>query len=207
MSGRPQRIVIATGNRGKLREIRALLAGEPVEIVAQSDLGVSPAPETGNTFVDNALEKARHAARRTGLPAIADDSGLVVPALDGEPGVRSARYAGEDASDGDNNDKLLRELDGIDDRRAWFECAAVFVRDADDSEPLIAEARWHGVIATAPRGEGGFGYDPIFFVPDYGCTSAELPPGKKNELSHRGQAIRALARLIVERRGTNREAS
>lgn len=196
MAANARRIVIATGNAGKLREIRALLDETGFEIVPQASLGIEPAPETGDTFLANALQKARHAAMLAGLAAIADDSGLVVPALDGEPGVRSARYAGEDATDRANNEKLLAELDGIDDLRAHFHCAAVYVRTADDPAPLVAEASWHGVITGEPSGSGGFGYDPLFFVPDYGCTSAELPAATKNELSHRGRAVRELARRI-----------
>lgn len=186
------RIVIATGNRGKLREIASLLADLGLEVVAQADLGVEPPEETGTTFVENALQKARHAARETGLPAIADDSGLVVAALDGRPGVWSARYAGPGADDSANNARLLRELDGVRDRRAYFHCAAVFVRDAQDPNPIVAEASWHGEIAETEAGAGGFGYDPLFRVPGRGCTSAELTAAEKNELSHRGQAMRAL---------------
>ncbi|MDH4109461.1 MAG: RdgB/HAM1 family non-canonical purine NTP pyrophosphatase [Gammaproteobacteria bacterium] len=186
------KIVIATGNRGKLREIASLLADLGVEVVAQADLGVAPPEETGTTFVENALQKARHAARATGLPAIADDSGLVVAALDGRPGVWSARYAGPAADDAANNAKLLRELEGVRDRSAHFHCAAVFVRDENDPEPVITEASWHGEIAAAEEGTGGFGYDPLFRVPGRGCTSAELTAEEKNALSHRGQAMRAL---------------
>ena len=186
------RIVIATGNRGKLREIASLLADLELEVVAQADLGVEPPEETGTTFVENALQKARHAARETGLPAIADDSGLVVAALEGRPGVWSARYAGPGADDAANNARLLRELDGVRDRRAYFHCAAVLVRDAEDPDPIVAEASWHGEIAETEAGAGGFGYDPLFRVPGCGCTSAELTSTEKNELSHRGQAMRAL---------------
>ena len=186
------RIVIATGNRGKLREIASLLADLGLEVVAQADLGVEPPEETGTTFVENALQKARHAARETGLPAIADDSGLVVAALEGRPGVWSARYAGPGADDAANNARLLRELDGVRDRRAYFHCAAVLVRDAEDPDPIVAEASWHGEIAETEAGAGGFGYDPLFRVPGRGCTSAELTSTEKNELSHRGQAMRAL---------------
>jgi len=186
------KIVIATGNRGKLREIASLLADLELEVVAQADLGVEPPEETGTTFVENALQKARHAARETGLPAIADDSGLVVAALEGRPGVWSARYAGPGADDAANNARLLRELDGVRDRRAYFHCAAVLVRDAEDPDPIVAEASWHGEIAETEAGAGGFGYDPLFRVPGRGCTSAELTSTEKNELSHRGQAMRAL---------------
>lgn len=197
MTAAGQRIVIATGNAGKLREIGALLASLDVSLVRQSELGVAPAAETAGSFTGNALQKARHAAAATGLPAIADDSGLVVNALDGRPGVHSARYAGEDASDGDNLDKLLSELQDVEDRSAFFHCAAVFVRGADDDDPVVVEASWHGEITTTRRGSGGFGYDPVFFLPEQGCTSAELPPERKNELSHRGQAFRGLATRLA----------
>lgn len=197
MSTDKRRVVIATGNPGKLAEIDALLGGLGLKLVAQSALGVAPAAETGSTFLDNALLKARHASARTGLPAIADDSGLLVEALDGRPGVLSARYAGPDASDEENVDKLLSELMGVDDRAARFHCAAVYVRSADDATPVVAEASWHGSITTERKGGGGFGYDPVFHVPDCGCTSAELPAGRKNELSHRGQAFRRLAELVA----------
>ncbi|MEM9208942.1 MAG: RdgB/HAM1 family non-canonical purine NTP pyrophosphatase [Pseudomonadota bacterium] len=194
------RVVIATGNPGKLREIVALLGEQNFACIAQSELGVRPGPETGVTFVENALQKARHAAARTGLPAIADDSGIVVDALEGRPGVYSARYAGEGASDEDNVDKLLAELGDVDERAAHFHCAAVFIRHTDDPEPVIAEASWYGTITRERHGSGGFGYDPVFHVPACGCTSAELAPAKKNELSHRGLAFRRLAqRLAVAR--------
>ncbi|MDX1481235.1 MAG: RdgB/HAM1 family non-canonical purine NTP pyrophosphatase [Woeseiaceae bacterium] len=193
MSAATQRIVIATGNAGKLREIAALLGSLDVSLVRQSELGVSPAAETADSFTGNALQKARHAAAATGLAAIADDSGLVVEALGGRPGIHSARYAGVGASDEENLDKLLRELQGIDDRSAYFHCAAVYLRNADDEDPVVVEASWPGEITTARRGSGGFGYDPVFFVPELGCTSAELSADRKNQLSHRGQAFRELA--------------
>jgi len=192
-----RKVVIATGNPGKLVELDSLLEGLGMEFVAQSELGVDGAEETGTTFVENALIKARHAAACTGLPAIADDSGIVVDALDGRPGVYSARYAGVGASDADNLDKLLEELDGVADRAAHFQCAAVYVPPDESREPLVAEASWHGVITTERRGAGGFGYDPVFFLPEFGCTSAELPRERKNELSHRGQAFRALKLLLA----------
>lgn len=191
-------IVIATGNAGKLREIESLLGGLDVTIVAQTTLGVQPAEETGTTFVDNALQKARHAARVTGLPAVADDSGLVVGALGGRPGVYSARYAGFAASDEDNVDKLLEALEGAADRDAYFHCAAVYVRDADDPKPIVAEASWHGSISTERRGSGGFGYDPVFYDPKLGCNSAELSHEQKNARSHRGKALRLLARSLAD---------
>jgi XTP/dITP diphosphohydrolase len=196
VSGSKRNIVIATGNPGKLRELAELLAEYGAEVVAQSELGITPAEETGSTFVENALQKARHASRASGLPAIADDSGLIVDALDGRPGVFSARYAGPEATDRQNIDKLLLELEGVADRRARFHCAAVYVRDGDDPDPLVAEGSWHGVIATEPSGEGGFGYDPVFFDPEEGCTSAELTAAEKNARSHRGKAMRELMRLL-----------
>ena len=176
--------------------MRVLLAGLGFDVVAQGELGVSPPEETGSTFSENALLKARYASGETGLPAIADDSGLVVAALDGRPGLYSARYAGENASDTENVDKLLRELGDSDDRAAYFHCAVSFVRSSDDREPLVAEASWHGSIARARRGSGGFGYDPVFFVPETGCHSAELDAEDKNRRSHRGQALKQLYALL-----------
>jgi XTP/dITP diphosphohydrolase len=192
----PTKIVMATGNAGKIREIARLLDGLGVRIVAQSALGVPDADETGATFADNSLIKAQHAAAATGLPAIADDSGLSVDALDGAPGVRSARYAG-DAGDEANNDKLLRALDGVEDRGAAFHCAATYV--APGEEPLIATGEWRGEILHARRGDGGFGYDPLFFVPECGCSSAELDPDEKNRRSHRGQALRKLVQMLEQK--------
>lgn len=191
-------IVIATGNAGKLREIEALMGPLGLSFIAQGDLGVSPGPETADSFVGNALQKARHAAAATGLPVIADDSGIVVPALDGRPGIYSARYAGVDASDQANLDKLLAEMHGIDQRAAYFHCAAVYLRDANDSDPIVAEASWHGDITQACQGTGGFGYDPVFWLSEHGCTSAELPAEEKNRLSHRGQAFRQLAERLSD---------
>lgn len=191
------RIVIATGNPGKLRELDEMLGGLGIEVVAQSTLGIAPGAETGDTFVDNALQKARHAASLSGLPAIADDSGLVVEALDGAPGIYSARYAGPGASDEENVDKLLRELEPHDHRDAYFHCAAVFVRAADDPAPLVAEASWHGSISRARSGTGGFGYDPVFLVPELGRHSAELSAAEKNARSHRGKAVAALVEQLA----------
>ncbi len=199
MAAPAETVVIATGNPGKLREMRVLLEGLGVDVVAQSELGVEPPEETGATFVENALQKARHAAAATGLPAIADESGLVVPSLGGAPGVYSARYAGPDATDEQNLQKLLDAMAGSTERDAYFHCAAVFVQAADDPEPLIAEASWHGAITTEPRGSGGFGYDPVFYDPASGKNSAELSAGQKNARSHRGQALRALAELLHRR--------
>ena len=191
----PPKIVMATGNPGKIREIAALLAPLGAEIVAQSEFGVSSADETGDSFEANALIKARHAAEATGLPAIADDSGLCVDALDGRPGVHSARYAGEGATDAMNVDKLLQALDGVDDRGAGFQCVALFV-EPGDGRVVSAHGEWRGSILTERRGEGGFGYDPVFLDPDSGRASAELTPEEKNARSHRGQALRELALLL-----------
>jgi XTP/dITP diphosphohydrolase len=196
LSKLPKKIVMATGNPGKIREIERLLDGLGVEIVAQSALGVSDADETGTTFAENSLIKARHAADATGLPAIADDSGLSVDALGGAPGVYSARYAG-DAGDEANNAKLLGALDGVEDRGAAFHCVATYV--APGEEALVASADWRGEILRAQQGDGGFGYDPLFFVPECGCSSAELPPEEKNRRSHRGQALRKLVKMLKQK--------
>ncbi len=193
---RPARIVLATGNAGKVREMQSHLEGAGVEVVAQSAFDLPEAVEDAPTFVENALIKARHAARLTGLPAVADDSGLVVPALGGAPGVRSARYAGVGASDADNVDKLLAELAGVSDRRAWFQCAMVYLAHPDDPTPVIAEGRWTGWIAERPVGSGGFGYDPVFLIAPDGPTAAQLEPQEKHRLSHRGQALRALLQRL-----------
>jgi len=193
----PDKIVLATGNPGKVREIRRILGELGVEVVPQTELGVGDADETGSSFVENALIKARHASLMTGLPAIADDSGLVVDALDGRPGVYSARYSGADATDESNIDKLLRELAGVPDdkRTAAFHCCAVYV-STDDSTSLVAEGRWPGRILAERRGAGGFGYDPVFLDPECGRTAAELGPELKNALSHRGKALTALAGML-----------
>ncbi|UCG74400.1 MAG: RdgB/HAM1 family non-canonical purine NTP pyrophosphatase [Chromatiales bacterium] len=197
------RVVLATGNEGKRRELEALLGGD-WELVAQSTLGVEPVEETGSTFRDNALLKARHASAATGLPAIADDSGLEVDALDGAPGVYSARYAGADADDAANNAKLLAALADLpaDRRGARFRCVMVFVRGPDDPEPLIADCSWEGRIATAARGAGGFGYDPLFVDPESGRHSAQLTADEKNARSHRGQAARQLRDQLLGRHGS-----
>lgn len=197
-AGTDDRVVVATGNQGKVRELGAALAPLGLRLVAQSDLHVAPAPEVAATFVENALAKARHAAAETGLPALADDSGLVVPALGGAPGVRSARYAGASATDAQNNAKLLAALDGVDARDAFFFCALVFLTSAADPTPRIATGRWHGEIVAAARGAGGFGYDPHFWLPALGKTAAELTLRAKNDLSHRGQACRALAAQLAD---------
>jgi len=194
-----RRIVVATGNRGKLTEIRDILAGTGIELIAQSELGISDADETGATFVENALIKARHASRASGLPALGDDSGICVDALGGAPGLISARYAGPHGDSAANIAKLLGALEGIEDaqRSAHFHCTIVLLRSADDPAPLIAEGRWHGRILHAPRGTQGFGYDPIFFDPALGKGAAELDPDVKNRISHRGQALARLQTLIA----------
>jgi XTP/dITP diphosphohydrolase len=193
------RLVLASGNAGKLRELAALLAPLDFELVPQGALGIGAVPETGVTFLDNALLKARHAARAAQLPALADDSGLEVDALGGGPGVRSARYAGRSADDAANLARLLQELAGIPEPRrgARYQCVLVLVRAADDTAPLIARGTWEGSIALSARGSGGFGYDPVF-VPAGGTrTAAELPAGEKNAVSHRGQALRALVAALA----------
>lgn len=191
----PDKIVAATSNAGKLREFNRLLADLGIEVVPQSAFGVPDADETGATFAENSLIKALHAARLTGLPAIADDSGIVVDALDGRPGVYSARYAGPGASDDANVDKLLEDMAGVTDRAAAFHCVVTYVCDPD-ADPVVAEGVWHGQLLQERRGSGGFGYDPIFLDPESGVASAELSPEQKNARSHRGIALRNLvARL------------
>lgn len=190
------KLVVATGNPGKLREIAQILAPLNIEALAQSAFSIADADEPHPTFVENALAKARHASLCTGLPALADDSGICVAALHGAPGVRSARYAsqaGEPKSDARNNAKLLEALHGIDNRAAHYVCVIALVRRADDPRPIIAEAEWHGEIVRKARGAGGFGYDPLFLIPDLGKTGAEIAPEEKNRISHRG---RALAKLV-----------
>jgi XTP/dITP diphosphohydrolase len=187
-----ERLVLASNNEGKLREFRRLFAPLSVEVLAQSELGISETDEPHFTFLENALVKARHASAHAGLPALADDSGLCVRALGGAPGVQSARYAGEPRSDARNNAKLIADLAGVADRHAHYACVLVLVRRSDDPEPVVAEGKWHGSIVDAPRGTGGFGYDPHFLDAATGLTGAELPLARKNELSHRGKAIRAL---------------
>ncbi len=198
-----QKIVLASGNAGKIKEIQALLTGHP--IVPQSLFNVVEAEETGTTFVENAIIKARNAALHCHLPAIADDSGLVVDALNGAPAVYSARYAGVGASDFDNNQKLLHALKDVPEsqRTARFVCVMVFMEHADDPLPIIAQGSWEGRILTEAAGGNGFGYDPLFFVPDYHCTSAQLSPELKNTLSHRGIALRTLVDAIKMREISN----
>lgn len=188
------RIVVASGNAGKLAEFNRLLGDAGLEFIAQGELGVGDIEETGLTFVENALLKARHAATATGLPALADDSGLCVDALDGAPGLYSARYAGEPSDAQRNIDKLLAALEAVPDpaRRAHFHCTLVLLHHPRDPRPLIAQGEWHGTVLRARRGEGGFGYDPLFLDPDTGLTAAELDPATKNRISHRGQALALL---------------
>lgn len=189
-----QKVVLATGNAGKVRELANLLADFGFDVVAQTELNVESVEETGLTFIENAILKARHAAKVTGLPALADDSGLAVDALGGAPGIYSARYAGEDASDQQNLDKLLQALKEVPDekRQAQFHCVLVYMRHAEDPTPLVFHGRWPGVITHEPAGQGGFGYDPIFYVPSEGKTAAELTRDEKSAISHRGQALKLL---------------
>ncbi len=188
------KIVLASSNAGKVREINKLFSGCGIEVVPQSEFNVPDVPETGTTFVENAIIKARHAAERTGLPAIADDSGIEVDALNARPGVYSARYAGEGASDTDNNNKMLEELSNTPEaeRTARYQCLIVFMRDHTDPVPIITQGSWEGRILDAPRGEGGFGYDPIFYVPTHDCSGGELELEEKNKISHRAQALNAM---------------
>lgn len=185
-------LVLATGNPGKVNELANMLSPLNINVLPQSDFNVGEVAETGTTFVENAIIKARHAAKITGMPAIADDSGLEVDGLNGAPGVYSARFAGESASDQDNIDKLLNELADNPNRKARFWCVLVLMRHADDPTPLICSASWEGEITQTQNGEGGFGYDPVFFVKEQNCTSAELTKEQKNAVSHRGQALKKL---------------
>ncbi len=189
-------IVLASGNPGKKKEIEELLEPFGTRVVTQSELGITEAEEPYETFFENALAKARHAAFATRLPALADDSGICVDALGGAPGVHSARYAGEPRSDARNNEKLLFELKNESNRAAHYVCVLVLVRGPGDTDPLVAQAEWHGEIAHSPRGTNGFGYDPYFLVPGLGKTAAELAPEYKNRLSHRGQALAKLLELL-----------
>ncbi|HYP68789.1 MAG TPA: RdgB/HAM1 family non-canonical purine NTP pyrophosphatase [Thiobacillaceae bacterium] len=193
-----QKLVIASGNPGKLREIGEILGPLGFEVLPQSDFAVPECPEPHVTFIENCLAKARHASLHTGLPALADDSGICVEALNGAPGVYSARYGGDPRSDQRNNEKLVAALRGQANRRAHYYCVIVLVRHADDPEPLIAEGRWHGEIIDSPRGGGGFGYDPYFYVSALGRTGAELAPNEKNSISHRGKALRALVEKLKD---------
>jgi XTP/dITP diphosphohydrolase len=195
-----KKLILASGNAGKLREIQAILGPLGCEVLTQAELGIADAEEPHLTFIENALAKARHAAERAGLPALADDSGVCAIALGGEPGVHSARYAGNSAGreerDARNNDKLVAALAACTDRRAYYYCAMVLVRRAADPQPLIGEGYWWGEISGEARGRNGFGYDPHFYLPELGRTAAELDPEQKNRLSHRGQALRQLVEKL-----------
>ncbi|MEH6578298.1 MAG: XTP/dITP diphosphatase [Amphritea sp.] len=192
------KIVLASGNKGKLAEFNQVLEELGVSVVPQAEFQVPDADETGLSFVENAILKARHACKLTGLPALADDSGLEVDALQGAPGIYSARFAGEGATDADNNRKLLQLLEGTNNaqRSARFRCVLVYMRHADDPTPLICQGTWEGRILTTPQGDNGFGYDPLFLIPELDKASAQLPPEQKNQLSHRGQAVKELIKLI-----------
>ncbi len=191
-----KKIVIASNNAGKLREIGQILAPLGIEAHPQGDCGVPECPEPHVTFVENCIAKAHHASAHTGLPALADDSGICVDALNGAPGVYSARYSGEPKSDQRNNEKLIAALQGVANRRAHYYCVMVYVRYADDPQPIVCEGEWHGEIIDTPRGEGGFGYDPYFLLPQFGKTGAELSADDKNGISHRGIALRALVERL-----------
>jgi XTP/dITP diphosphohydrolase len=191
-----KKIVIASNNAGKLREIGQILAPLGIQAHPQGDFGVPECPEPHVTFVENCIAKARHASAHTGLPALADDSGICVDALNGAPGVYSARYAGEPKSDQRNNEKLIAALQGQANRKAHYYCVMVYVRYPDDPQPLICEGEWHGEVIDAPRGNGGFGYDPYFYLPEFGKTGAELSAAEKNGISHRGIALRALVERL-----------
>lgn len=192
-------LILASNNAGKLRELNALLAPLAITLKTQRELAIPDAEETGLSFVENALIKARHAARLSGLPALADDSGLEVDALNGAPGIYSARFAGPGASDAANNERLLQQLAGVPDaqRTARYQCVLVLMRHAADPTPLICQASWQGLILSAPRGEGGFGYDPLFWLDEHGCSAAELEATLKNQLSHRAQALRQLRQQLA----------
>lgn len=194
-----ERIVLASNNAGKVREINQLLSSQRIEVIPQQEFGVTEVEETSLTFVENAIVKARHAAQCSGLAAIADDSGIEVDALGGAPGIYSARFAGPRCDDRENNLKLLSELKGIPrpQRTARFQCLLVYLRSADDPTPIICQGTWEGLILSEPAGANGFGYDPLFWVPDYACSSAQLRPELKNRLSHRGQALRKLLAALT----------
>jgi len=192
-----KKLVIASNNPGKLREFQAMLAPLGIEVLTQEQLGISEAEEPHCTFIENALAKARHVSRESSLPALADDSGICVTALGGAPGVYSARYAGDNPkSDTRNNEKLLHEMQGVADRRAHYYCVLVLMHHADDPQPVIAEGEWHGEIAQQERGEGGFGYDPLFWLPQFGRMSAELKPEEKAQISHRALALKILLQKL-----------
>jgi len=199
-----QKIILASGNAGKLREFQQLLATCGFSVLPQSDFNVSNADETGLTFVENAIIKARHACTHTSLPAIADDSGIEVDALNGRPGIYSARYSGLNAEDADNNAKLLQELAQVpsEKRTARYHCVLAFMRHAEDPTPILCHGTWEGVILTEARGEGGFGYDPLFFVPTHNCAAAEMDKAEKNRISHRGKAMAELLEKIQQQLST-----
>lgn len=192
------KLVLASDNAGKLKEFAQLLAPLGIEIVPQASLQVPPCAEPHISFIENALEKARHASRVTGLPALADDSGICVPALGGAPGVYSARYAGEPRSDAANNQKLLKDMAGQADQSAYYYCVLVLLRHAHDPQPMIADGRWYGQLCAEAKGEAGFGYDPHFLLPELGLTAAQLPASQKNQLSHRAQALRSLLAMLAQ---------
>ncbi|MBJ2146765.1 XTP/dITP diphosphatase [Vibrio sp. IB15] len=194
------KIVLATGNQGKVREMAGILSEFGFDVVAQSEFNVSEVAETGTTFIENAIIKARHAAKETGLPAIADDSGLEVDFLKGAPGIYSARYSGEGATDKQNIEKLLDAMQGVEvaKRTARFHCVLVLMRHENDPTPLVCHGKWEGQILTEEHGENGFGYDPVFFVPEENCASAELEPSRKKQLSHRGKALASLFEALKE---------
>ena len=198
-SHRGEQIVLASNNAGKVREINQLLASQQIQVVPQSEFGVPEAEETGLSFVENAILKARNAAQHSGLAAIADDSGIEVDALRGAPGIYSARFAGPGASDAANLERLLKRLQGVPEaeRSARFQCLMVYMRHAEDPTPIICQGTWEGVIAESPAGDNGFGYDPVFWVPSQRCTAAQLPPEVKNGLSHRGQALQKLLQALT----------
>jgi XTP/dITP diphosphohydrolase len=193
-----RRLILASANLAKLREFSQMFEGSAWNVVPQDILGVDSVAEQHSTFVENALAKARYAAARTGAPALADDSGLCVESLGGAPGVWSARLAGEGADDQSNNAELLRRMVGVPQRRAHYTCVLVAIRSVEDAEPIIVDARWRGEIADAPRGSGGFGYDPLFYIASLGLTAAELEAAQKNAISHRGLAVRALAARLAD---------
>jgi XTP/dITP diphosphohydrolase len=192
-----KRLVLASGNLGKLAEFNRFLQPLGFDLCNQTELGINEADEPYLTFIENALAKARHVARQSGLPALADDSGICVPTLGGAPGVHSARFAGEPKSDQANNAKLVSELGAHANKHAYYYCALVYIRSADDPQPVIAEGRWDGEIIETARGQGGFGYDPHFWLANLGKTAAELDPAEKNQLSHRGQALRQLVAKLA----------
>jgi len=192
-----KKLIIASNNSGKLREFQFLLQPLGIKVLTQAQIGIAEAEEPHVTFVENAIAKARHVSRLSGLPALADDSGICVAALGGAPGVLSARYAGDNPkSDARNNEKLLQDMQGVADRRAHYYCILVLLHHADDPQPIIAEGEWHGEIARQPSGDGGFGYDPLFWLPEFGKTSAQLDREQKHAISHRGKALRVLLKKL-----------